>query len=252
LKIGLGDEITLLGSGVDGSFAAAVAIVKGIFESGVVDLDRNVAEIPLQFFDDTFYMQGAGHQISLFAAHLDDVDALQAQVESLLPAGSDLVVPDWSLLQPGVRQAIQADMSSAFFMYFILVILVSFSVLNTQLMSVLERTHEFGIIMALGLRPGRLGRLVIIETVLMGLMGTVLGMLAGALLTMWVSHVGFSIPGMEEMAVQFNLPSTMHPQLTLFSLTTGPAVVFIFTLLAAGYPALRMHWQNPVEAMRAV
>jgi len=252
LKVGLGDEITLLGSGVDGSFAAAVATVKGIFESGVVDLDRNIAEIPLQFFDDTFYMQGAGHHISLFAADLDGVAALQLDVESLLPPDSGLVVPDWNLLQPGVRQAIRADMSSSFFMYFILVILVSFSVLNTQLMSVLERTHEFGIVMALGLRPGRLGRLVIIETALMGIMGTLLGMLAGALLTMWVSHVGFSIPGMEEMAVQFNLPSTMHPSLTLFSLTAGPAIVFVFTILAACYPALRMHWQNPVEAMRAV
>ncbi|MCH9695456.1 MAG: FtsX-like permease family protein [Gammaproteobacteria bacterium] len=252
LKVGLGDEITLLGSGVDGSFAAAVATVKGIFESGVVDLDRNIAEIPLQFFDDTFYMQGAGHQISIFAADLNDVGDLQIDVQKMLPAGSNLVVPDWNLLQPGVRQAIQADMSSAFFMYFVLVILVSFSVLNTQLMSVLERTHEFGIVMALGLRPGRLGRLVLIETALMGLMGMLLGMLAGAVVTLWVAQVGFSIPGMDEMAVQFNLPATMHPSLTLFSLTTGPAVVFVFTILAACYPALRMHWQKPVEAMRAV
>ncbi len=49
-------------------------------------------------------------------------------------------------------------------MYGILIILVAFSVLNTQLMSVLERTKEFGIVMSLGVTPGRLGRLVLLET----------------------------------------------------------------------------------------
>ena len=91
---------------------------------------------------------------------------------------TDLVVHDWDALQPGLKQAIKADMSSAFFMYGILVILVAFSVLNTQLMSVLERTHEFGIVMSLGLKPGRLGRLVMLETAILGLLGLVLGALA--------------------------------------------------------------------------
>ncbi len=60
-------------------------------------------------------------------------------------------------LHPGLKQAIQADLSSAWFMYGVLIILVAFSVLNTQLMSVLERTREFGVITALGIRPRRLG-----------------------------------------------------------------------------------------------
>ena len=86
-------------------------------------------------------------------------------LDQLHTAYSDdgLVVQSWDALQPGLKQAIQADMSSAFFMYGVLVILVAFSVMNTQLMSVLERTHEFGVVMSLGLTPGRLGRLVILE-----------------------------------------------------------------------------------------
>ena len=251
LKVDVGDELTLLGSGVDGSFAATVVVVKGIFTSGVTDIDRNIAEIPLGLFDDTFFMQGAGHHIVIFGDDLKDVVRVQTEVRGLLPADTDLVIPDWTLLQPGLKQAIQADMGSSFFMYFILVILVAFSVLNTQLMSVLERTREFGIVMALGLKPGKLGRLVILETALMGSLGTILGMLFGALLTFWVGQVGFTIPGMDEMAAQFNLPSLLYPQLTLLSLTVGPAIVFVFTLLAALYPAIRLHWLQPVEAMRA-
>ena len=82
--------------------------------------------------------------------------------EVLLPPGQDLVVHDWDALVPGLKQAIQADLASAWFMYGVLVVLVAFSVLNTQLMSVLERTKEFGIVMSLGVSPGRLGRLVLL------------------------------------------------------------------------------------------
>ena len=252
LRVGLGDELTLLGSGRDGSFAAAVVDIVGIFDSGLADVDRSITEIPLGLFQDVFYMNGSGHHIVINAGGIDGVAELQSRVGSLLPVGQDLVVHDWDALQPGLKQAIKADMSSAFFMYGILVILVAFSVLNTQLMSVLERTHEFGIVMSLGLTPGRLGRLVLLETTIMGVMGLILGAVLGGLFTLWFNVNGFAYPGMDEMAAKFNLPARFFPQVSALTMLIGPVVVFIFTILAAVYPALRLHKLHPVEAMRAV
>lgn len=252
LRVGPGDELTLLGSGRDGSFAATVVSIVGIFDSGIADFDRSITEIPLGLFQDVFTMNGAGHHVVINTGSIEGVAELQSRVESLLPAGQDLVVHDWDALQPGLQQAIKADMSSAFFMYGILVILVAFSVLNTQLMSVLERTHEFGIVMSLGLTPGRLGRLVLLETAIMGVMGLILGALLGGLFTYWFSINGFAYPGMDEMAAKFNLPARFYPQVSTLSLLAGPVVVFGFTILAALYPALRLHKLHPVEAMRAV
>lgn len=250
LRAGLGDELTLLGSGLDGSFAASVVEIVGIFDSGVKDIDRSIAQIPIDLFQETFFMEGAGHQIVIVADDREAVPALQAKVTALAGEYPDLLVLDWNALQPGLKQAIQADMASSFFMYFILVILVSFSVLNTQLMSVLERTREFGIVMALGLKPGKLGRLVLLETAIMGAMGLFLGALAGGLLTAWFGNSGVVFPGMEEMAAQFNLPARMYPKTSLLTLFAGPAIVFAFSLLAALYPAVRLNWQNPVDSMR--
>jgi ABC-type antimicrobial peptide transport system permease subunit len=118
-------------------------------------------------------------------------------------------------------------------------------------MSVLERTREFGIVMSLGLTPGRLGRLVLLETSLMGLIGMVLGAAIGLLVTLYFSVNGFAYPGMEELAANFNLPARFYPQPTALTLLSGPSVVFMFTVLAALYPALRLHWLHPVQAMRA-
>ena len=251
LRVGVGDEITLLGSGLDGSFAAAVVTVAGIFETGVAALDRGLAEIPLVYFQDVFFMEGAGHEVVVSAGNLEAAVLLTRRTRDLLDGRSGLAVHDWDALEPGLRQAIKADISSAFFMYGILVILVAFSVLNTQLMSVLERTREFGIVMALGISPGRLGRLVLLETALMGFMGFMGGAMLGALVTGWFAANGFSYPGMDELAANFNLPSRVYPPVAFLPTVLGPLVVFLFSMLSALYPALRLNWLHPVEAMRA-
>ena len=252
LKVDLGDEITFIGSGLDDSFAAGVVQVVGIFESGIAELDRSMAQINLAYFQEVFAMQEKGHSIAIRAAHIDDVDALLQQAASLLEGREQVAVRDWEALQPGLKQAIQADMTSAWFMYIVLIILVAFSVLNTQLMSVLERTREFGTMMALGLKPSRLSRLVMIETAMMSSLGLALGVLIGFVITWYLSIVGFSYPGMEEMADRFNLPPRMYPSVSFISMMLGPGIVTIGSLLAAIYPALRLYLLLPVEAMRAV
>ena len=153
---------------------------------------------------------------------------------------------------PGLKQAIQADMTSAWFMYAVLIVLVAFSVLNTQLMSVLERTREFGVIMALGIKPRRLALLVLLETFLMASLGLIVGVLLGSLVSGYFAHVGFAYPGMDELAAKFNMPPVIYPSLDPLSVMLGPAVVFIFSLFAAVYPALKLYSLRPVEAMRAV
>jgi ABC-type lipoprotein release transport system permease subunit len=251
LRVGVGDELTFIGSGRDGSFAAAVVEVVGIFESGMPDMDRGFAQVPLGFFQDAFAMGDAGHAVVVMAPGLLQVGATQARVEALLPADEDLVVHDWDALLPGLKQAIQADFVSAWFMYGILIILVAFSVLNTQLMSVLERTKEFGIVMSLGVTPGRLGRLVLLETTLMGIVGMVLGVLLGGGLVLWLHFQGFTYPGLEEMGGKFNLPGRIYPTVSMLGLLTGPLIVLAASVFASLYPALRLRWMEPVAAMRA-
>ena len=251
LKAGLGDEITFIGSGRDGSFAAGIATVVGIIDSGLPDLDRAVAQVPLGYFQDAFSMGDHVHAIVVSLERFQAVPSVKAQLQTLVTDPS-LAVLDWDQLVPGLRQAIQADLVSAFVTYAVLVVLVAFSVLNTQLMSVLERTREFGVMMALGLKPGKLGRLVLLETALMSLLGLVLGCLLGAAFAGYFQVEGLYIPGMEEAMERYNLPGRLYPQVSFLSVILGPATVFVGGMLAAIYPALRLHTLQPVTAMRAV
>jgi ABC-type lipoprotein release transport system permease subunit len=251
LKVGTGDELIFIGSGRDGSFAAAVATVVGILESGMDEIDRSIAQVPLAWFQDVFTMGDHGHAVVARVPALDAVPEAVGALKSLASEDDSLSVLDWEALQPGLRQAITSDMASAWFTYVVLIILVAFSVLNTQLMSVLERTREFGVMLALGMRPGQLARLVGMETLLMACVGLALGVALGAVLTWYLSVVGFAYPGMEELGARFNVPGRMYPEVSLLSLFWGPGVVLLGALVAAIYPALRLFRLAPVAAMRA-
>jgi len=252
LNIHVGDELTLLGSALDGSVAATIVPVVGIFESGMRDLDRVLVEMPLGTFQDVFGLGQGAHNIALLAPELKQLPQVRQAVTSLLPSGQDLVVLDWDRLIPGLKQLIQADWTTGWFMYIALIVVVTFSILNTFIMSVLERTREFGIMLALGATPLRIGVLVFIETALLALIGLGIGLGLGLLLSGYLSVHGFSYPGLKELMGQYGLPGLIYPKVTVSTLLLGPAVIFVFILVAALFPALRIRKLQPVEAIHAV
>ena len=250
LRIKPGDELTILGSGRDGSIAATVTPVVGVFESGSRDMDRHMLSMPLDTFRDVFSMGNHAHSI-VIGGERDKADSIAAATQEALQDRDSLQLLGWETLMPGLKQAIQADFTSAWFMYAVLIVLVAFGMLNTMLMSVLERTHEFGILLALGVGHARLSRMIVTESVVLATIGMLFGIALGALLVGYFYFNGFSFPGMEAMGERFNIPSVLYPEVSLRSLLPGPLAVFIATLLASLYPILHMHKLRPIEALQA-
>ena len=253
LRVGVGDELTLLGQGRDGSIAATVVRVHGITDSGLDEFDRNVIQISLAHFQEAFTMGDAVHEIVVIGDRLADTAAIKKALQPALkkidtrPA---LVVLDWETLMPGLKQAISMDLVSGSIFYLILIMVVAFSILNTFLMAIFERTYEFGVMMAMGTRPGRLTRLVLTESIGMTLVGVVVGMLLGCLVTAYFMAHGINLGDASEISRQFGIPSVLYPRLTLVSMLAGPTAVFLITLLAALYPAFKIRRLEPVQAMR--
>ena len=252
LKIKIGDELTLLGSGRDGSVAATVIPVVGIFNSGSTDFDRHMVHLPLQTFQELFTMGDHGHAVVILSKNLEQLPDTMAKVKNYLGPDSKLVALDWEQLLPGIKELIELDIAASWFIYITLVVIITFSILNTFLMSVLERTREFGIMMALGATPFRIGILVMLEAFVMSLLGVGIGLLLGAAINYYFYVYGFSVPGMEEFAKQFNMPDSIRPQMSFFVFSIGPSVVLGATMIAALYPALRIRLLKPVDAMHAV
>jgi len=84
LRVGVGDELVLLGQGRDGSIAATVVQVAGIFSYGQDELDRNVIYIPLSYFQEVYSMRGAVHEVVILGASLDAVPRIKRAVSSAI------------------------------------------------------------------------------------------------------------------------------------------------------------------------
>jgi len=254
LQVDVDDELVILGQGRDGSIAATAVRVKGIFNSGQDEFDRSVIHIPLKFFQETFSMRGGVHAVVAVSEALEYVPLIKTAVSDglkQLPGKPDLVALDWKELLPGLIQAIKMDLVSGFIFYIILIIVVAFSILNTFLMAIFERTREFGVMMAIGTRPARLVKMILFESVGITLIGSAVGLLAGCLITWYFQVHGLLIPGAEEMARQFGLPARIYPKLSLLSLSIGTGIVLVITGITALYPALRVRRLKPVEALHA-
>jgi putative ABC transport system permease protein len=254
LRIKVGDEVTIIGGAKDGSVAAAILPVVGIFESGSNELDRFFSEIPLHTFQSVFSMGNSAHAIAIVGKTVEEQDALLASLKQAIEDRNDVVLLGWEQLVPGLKEGIQVDKVSGFIFYGILIAVVVFSILNTFLMSVLERTREFGLMLALGSRPKRIAGLMMLESTLLTLIGLGIGMIIGTALVYWVHIVGFAYPGMEELAEQYNMPgmSRLYPQLDWFNFLLGPGTIFISTNIVAWIPVLRIRKLEPVEAMRTI
>lgn len=252
MQVGLGDRLTVLGQGRDGSIAAMVVTVKGIYKSGMSAFDRSTLHIPLTYFQNVYSMGDAVHEVVIICDSLDDVAPVKTNLGKRLEKADKLVVLDWEELMPGLIQMIKMDFYSGLILYFILIIVVAFSIFNTFLMSMFERTREFGVMMALGTTPGRLTKLLLSESMIMTLLGVAAGLIVGSLITWYFQVHGLTVAGEEAFAQQYGLSSKMNPQLSLVSAFAGPAAVLFFTFLIALYPTFKIRRLRPVEAMRYV
>ena len=254
LKVEPGDEIVLLGQGRDGSIAASAVRVKGIFSSGQDEFDRSTLQIPLAAFQEIYAMRGAVHQVVILGEDLDEVPRLKSELSAALgtlDGGKELTVLDWKELMPGLVESIQMDLISGLVFYVLLIVVVAFSIMNTFLMAIFERKREFGVLMALGSRPGRLSRMILAECGLMTGLGIGLGILLGSAVTLYYQAQGIAFSGSSEVLRQFGLPERMYPELSLLSVTAGACVVLLITSFAVIYPALKVRSLKPVEAISA-
>jgi len=252
LKVSIGDELTILGNGRDGSIAATILPVVGIYKSGSRELDRNLIQMPINTFQHIFSMGDHGHSIVFYHDDIGREQEFISLINNTVSDQPDLAVLSWDQVQPGVKQMIEIDYSSGWLMYIVLVMVITFSILNTFLMSVLERTREFGIMLALGYKPFNIGKLVMLEAFLLTLFALLIGTLIGLAINLYFLRYGLSFEGMEEIASMYNMPSTLYPQISVESTLLGPLVIFVFTLISAIYPAMKIRKLQPVEAMRKI
>ena len=250
LGLSLGDTVTMLGTGNDGAVAADVLTLVGIFSTGISALDRQITQMPLARFQDTYNLGDAVNVVALRGPDFGGVVKAEGALRKLA-ADHGAVYLKWDELQPALRQMITLDLSTAMMLYGIMVTVVVFILLNTLYMSVLERTREFGGLMAIGMRPGQIGAMVWLELVFLSLLGVALGIGLGIGLVIWIGTIGISFEGMDEVMGQFGISGRIYPSLSWIGALAGPSVILAAITILGFIPYRHILGLEPVSAMGA-
>jgi len=128
---------------------------------------------------------------------------------------------------------------------------VTFIILNTLLMSVLERTHEFGILLAIGMRPSAIGSMVWLELLSLALLGALIGIAIGGAIALWFAVHGIAIPGLGATLRQYGLPTRLFPTMSALSVLLGPTVITLAICVGGIVPYLHVRRLTAASAMRA-
>ena len=251
LGIEVGDEIVILGSGAEGGVAALVSRVDGLFETGRTEVDRSVLQVGLAAMQAGFELGDAVHRVVIKTRDAQSVTGMRAILEAAMPPGGRLL--DWNELLPELQQAIQIDRATAAMTYWLLLVVVAMSVVNAFIMTVFERTREFGMLLAIGMRPNSIIGMLSIEALCVWAMGTVIGILLCLVVVVPLSLVGIDltgIEGMDAMVGQLMMPDRLYPTLNVEVLLESPGWMLLGTLIAALIPALRVRRMQVVEALR--
>ncbi|GAB6042155.1 ABC transporter permease [Endothiovibrio diazotrophicus] len=258
LKAKVGGKVVLMAGRRGGDTQAQLGRVRGIFDSHVDELDDFLVLADLGLA--RRFLEGEGADpargpVTRLALFLDDPEELEEWKARLKPLVEEpqTALFDWREMMPQLVQFVVLDNAGNYVFLALILILVVFGIVNTVLMSVLERTREFGLLRALGLARRHLLLLVFCESVLLSVLAVAAGWLVGGGVQLWFSSHGidFSALMSQGTAVMGTfMDPVVYTEISGERVLQLTAIIFAATLATGIYPAIKAARVTPVEALR--
>ena len=247
LQAGIGDSAVVVSQAADGSIANEIYHILGIVESGDQAQDRMAFYLHLQEAQQLYVLPNQVHEILVIADGINNLRELSQKIDTQL-SNDELTVSPWMEVAKSFYQAMQADKQGMWIMLFVIILIVAIGVLNTVLMSVLERTREYGALKAMGTRPFEIFRMVVFEVAILAIFSIILGSIIGSGMNYILSIYGISMGETITMGgIEF---SKMFTEVNLRTIII-PGVTVLFTAILVGiFPAIKAARIEPAKAMR--
>ena len=247
LNIGVGDEIVLISQGADGSIAndlypvSAIVGNKSSTDSRVVYLRLKDAQMFLSMGDSV-------HEYALLVRTPDDNEAIAKQLQTALHIDMpEITVSPWQVVEASFYRTMLSDKQANRFMLGVLIFIIFIGVLNTVLMSVLERTREFGVLRAIGSRPATVAKLIFIETMMLTTLCLIVSIILLIPILLWLVNIGFALP--EPVDIGGMSFSHISGRVSPLVLLAPIAYIYSFTAVVTILPAIRAANVTPKTAM---
>jgi len=253
LGVGVGDRVNLLVPRVEnGRLTPRLSsfLVSGLFEAGIQDHDASLALVHLS---DASRLKGFEGRAEGLAVRLEDplnVGRLQAEIEA---AESPFEYSDWTLENSNYFRAIRIEKTMMTLLLLLIVAVAAFNIVASLMMVVTDKQKDIAILRTYGLEPARVARVFMVQGTVLGLAGTLIGVVLGVALAFNVETVvpwleltfNFQImPG--DVYYVTEIPSEVH----LVDVIVIPVLAFLVAVIATIYPSRRAAAVAPAEALR--
>lgn len=250
-ELNVGDSLILLGQGYHGSSANGIFPIQGIVKLPMPNLNERLVFMPILAAQDLF---AAPERVTSLVLQINNPNKLQ-KIKNELSAklnSETHTVLDWKDLLPELVQTIQADSAGGIIILGILYMIVTFGILGTLIMMTAERMYEFGILVSIGMRKGKLILTMIIESLMMGALGVILGVI-GITPVRYYFHLNpirlkaKAADSIEAFGFEPVIPASLDFDIAL----NHSGLVLLIVLLCTLYPLVVILKIKPVKAMRS-
>ena len=245
LKTRVGKRVIVLAQSVDGTLAEQSCTVVGLF-AGNQQAEDQYAFVGKQTAQ---AMLGLGTDISEISFKLVDNQTLGDTVTGLQAVAPALDIQPWTALSP-LAAAVDAFMTEFVYIWlWVMFVFMAIGIVNTQLMAVFERSREFGLLQAIGMRPRQVLMQVVLESALMVGVGVLIGMGASALVILAISG-GIDLGAFARGAEYVGASRVLYPDLSPLQFVTLSITVWALGILVGLWPASRATRARVADAMR--
>jgi len=250
-----GDVVALVGQGADGSLANDLVTVAALVETPVDQVNRLGVLMDLGEAQELFAMPDEAHEIVVHGRDPERAGQLAARVAAL-PELAGAEVLDWKVLAPEMVSLVELVRIAWVLVLALVFVAAAAGVANTMLMATFERTHELGMLLALGTRPARLVSMIVVESLALGALGALLGTALGGAVVLVFQRTGLDyaqLTGGGPSQLSFaglNWSLRIYPRLAFADVARGVVAVVATSLLASLWPAARVARLQPAQALR--
>lgn len=255
LQVDIGKKVVYTTTDIDGEIVSDIARVAGVFTTGEASIDGMMALLPI---DAVRKMLGYSfNEATVIAVTISDqrrAEEMRDRVAAL-PEAHQTAVLTWKESQPDLAAAITFDKAGNYISQLLVGLLIAVGIFNTMLMSVLERTREFGVMMAVGMSPKVLFKLVMVESFWLVIVGLLLGVIMTAPWYYYLYHVGIDFSAALGDSLSYGgvlIDPVFKARLFQESMVAIVGVLFTLALLAGLYPAWRAGRVPPVDSLKTI
>jgi len=251
-----GDLLAVIGQDVDGFPATDLYEISALVDTSV-DVIKTLGIVMSERDANTFLaLSDQAHEIVVQGEDYRNAEALAARMSSL-PSLADAEVIPWMEAMPILVRMLDMKKWMDFIFLAIVFVAAAAGIANTAMMSTFERIREFGMLLAMGVRPFRVVFMVILESVLLGLIGVAVGSIAGSFLVLHFSETGLNYAAFASVEAQdvsfagMSFSYFIYPVFELRYVLFGVLAVVLTSIAAAAWPAALAARLEPVKALRS-